>query len=260
MPWPGRCWPGTWSASWASRSRWCSPRSATRARTRPKRSSSTTSPAGGGRSARRPSRARPSSFPRSAPTWPPTSAARSTSSFFDGCEVVVRQRVAQSARGALPDGGAERPGRVGRGRPAHPVVSTQAPHGARDALAGAFGLSREQVRVIAPDVGGGFGAKVGVLPRGDRGRLGGHARSGRPVRWTETRSESMLGLVHGRGQIQDLAIGGTRDGQVARLPHRDPPGRRRLPRDRGLPALPDQDDGAGHLRTSPESSCARGRW
>ena len=75
-----------------------------------------------------------------------------------------------------------------------------------------LGLDPEQVRVIAPDVGGGFGAKmlnveellVVWLAR----------KLGRPVRWTETRSESMVALPHGRAQRLDFTIGGTRDGKV----------------------------------------------
>src|SRR6202044_3972898 len=87
------------------------------------------------------------------------------------------------------------------------------PHGAKAELARVYGLEAEQVRVIAPDVGGGFGAKIGLyaedllLPWLARA-------SGRPVRWTETRSESMVSLGHGRAQIQDITIGGSRDGKV----------------------------------------------
>jgi carbon-monoxide dehydrogenase large subunit len=69
------------------------------------------------------------------------------------------------------------------------------------------------VRVIVPDVGGGFGAKIGPYP--EEMLLGWLSRRvGRPVRWTETRSESMLGLGHGRGQRQRVEIGGTRDGRI----------------------------------------------
>jgi CO/xanthine dehydrogenase Mo-binding subunit len=91
-------------------------------------------------------------------------------------------------------------------------LSTQTPHQDRMVLAGTLGLEPDQVRVIAPDVGGGFGAKtinaeellVVWLAR----------KLGRPVRWTETRSESMIALPHGRAQRLDFTIGGTRDGKV----------------------------------------------
>lgn len=89
----------------------------------------------------------------------------------------------------------------------------QGAHGTRDGLAGALGLEADQVRVVTPDVGGGFGAKNGTYPEDVLVAM--LARSlGRPVRWVETRTESMLGLVHGRGQEITATIGGTRDGRV----------------------------------------------
>ena len=69
------------------------------------------------------------------------------------------------------------------------------------------------MRVICPDVGGGFGAKAHAAPEavvlGELSR-----RTGRPVRWTETRSENMTGMGHGRGQIQTVTLGGTKDGDL----------------------------------------------
>ena len=70
-------------------------------------------------------------------------------------------------------------------------------------LPAANGLEAGQVRVIAPDVGGGFGAKIGAYP--EELLLGALAKKvGRPVRWLETRTESMLVLGHGRGQLQEV--------------------------------------------------------
>jgi carbon-monoxide dehydrogenase large subunit len=89
----------------------------------------------------------------------------------------------------------------------------QGAHGTRDGLAGALGVDKEQVRVITPDVGGGFGAKNGNYPEDIVVAMLAR-RLGRPVRWLETRTESMLGLVHGRGQEITATIGGTRDGRV----------------------------------------------
>ncbi|MFM8381580.1 MAG: xanthine dehydrogenase family protein molybdopterin-binding subunit, partial [Actinomycetota bacterium] len=83
----------------------------------------------------------------------------------------------------------------------------------RPTLAAANGLEPDQVRVITPDVGGGFGAKIGVY--GEEQVLGRLAKeTGRPVRWRETRSESMMALGHGRAQLQYITIGGKRDGTV----------------------------------------------
>ena len=79
-------------------------------------------------------------------------------------------------------------------------------------LAGTLGLEPEQVHVIAPDVGGGFGAK---MLNAEELLVAWLARKlERPVRWTETRSESMIALPHGRAQRLDFTIGGTRDGRV----------------------------------------------
>lgn len=133
--------------------------------------------------------------------------------FFDDCEVVVRQRMVNQRLAPCPlevRSGAAAWGGDGR---LTQWMSIQAPHGARDAIAGLYGLRPEQVRVIAPDVGGGFGAKIGAYA--EDLLLGWIARRvGRPVRWTETRSESMIALGHGRGQIQEVTIGGTRQGRV----------------------------------------------
>ena len=85
--------------------------------------------------------------------------------------------------------------------------------------------SADQVRVITPDVGGGFGAKIGTYP--EELLLGPISKAlGRPVRWRETRSESMMGLGHGRAQVQYVTIGGTRDGKVTHYQLHAPPGLR----------------------------------
>ncbi len=94
-------------------------------------------------------------------------------------------------------------------------LSTQTPHQDKLVLHLSLGLEPDQVRVIAPDVGGGFGGKgldvedviVGWLARA----------TGRPVRWTETRSENLVAMHHGRAQWVDFEIGGSRDGEVKAL-------------------------------------------
>ena len=94
-------------------------------------------------------------------------------------------------------------------------LSTQTPHQDKGDIAGALGLEPDQVRVIAPDVGGGFGGKgfdVEDLLMGWLAR-----ETGRVVRWTETRSEHMVALHHGRAQWADFELGGTRDGELKAL-------------------------------------------
>ena len=92
-------------------------------------------------------------------------------------------------------------------------VSTQIPFDVRNDLAEALGMDRAEVRVIAPDVGGGFGAKLHVYPEHFVCALAA-MRLGRPVRWFETRTESMLSLNHGRAQHQRIELGANRDGTI----------------------------------------------
>ena len=77
-----------------------------------------------------------------------------------------------------------------------------------------MGLEEDQVRVICPpDVGGGFGAKNGGYVE-DLAVTAAARNVGRPVHWMETRTDSMLGLAHGRASLFDCEIGGTRDGKI----------------------------------------------
>src|SRR5438034_2290764 len=80
-------------------------------------------------------------------------------------------------------------------------TSSQNPHGVRSILAGAvFKLPEIKLRVIAPDVGGGFGMKGDIYPE-DGLVLWASRKLGRPVKWVATRTESMLGDNHGRDQL-----------------------------------------------------------
>lgn len=91
--------------------------------------------------------------------------------------------------------------------------ATQGAHGTRDALAALFEIDAEQVRVVTPDVGGGFGAKHGTTP--EELLVAWVARRvGQPARWTETRSENLVGMVQGRGQVQYAHLAGNRDGTL----------------------------------------------
>jgi aerobic carbon-monoxide dehydrogenase large subunit len=92
-------------------------------------------------------------------------------------------------------------------------LSTQTPHGAREEIAETLGIPVEDVRVIAPDVGGGFGAKGSLYPEEV---LATHLarRLGRPVKWVEDRSENFRAMTHGRGQRARLRAAAMRDGTV----------------------------------------------
>ncbi len=94
-------------------------------------------------------------------------------------------------------------------------VSTQHPHMSRDLLAEALGLDNDQVRVVAPHVGGAFGGKAGIGP--DHGAVALAAvKLGRAVKWSETRSEAMLSM-QGRGQVQYAELGLTSEGRIVGL-------------------------------------------
>jgi carbon-monoxide dehydrogenase large subunit len=95
-------------------------------------------------------------------------------------------------------------------------VSTQIPFDVRDDLAETLGVPRDRVRAIAPDVGGAFGAKIQVYAE-YHAVAAIAARLGRPVRWQETRSESMVSLTHGRAQVQTVELGARRDGTLVGL-------------------------------------------
>src|SRR6266516_1238609 len=95
-------------------------------------------------------------------------------------------------------------------------VPTQNPHGVRDPLAEVVGLDEERVRVVATTVGGGFGAKAGMYPEFAIAATAAR-KLGRPVKWSETRSENMTAMTHGRGQIQYIELGLKRDGTFTGL-------------------------------------------
>jgi aerobic carbon-monoxide dehydrogenase large subunit len=94
--------------------------------------------------------------------------------------------------------------------------STQVPHVLRVMLALTFGIPEQRIRVIAPDVGGGFGGKLQVTPEEFIATMVAR-RLGKPVKYTESRSESLMSGHHGRDQIQDITLTATRDGTFTGL-------------------------------------------
>jgi carbon-monoxide dehydrogenase large subunit len=95
-------------------------------------------------------------------------------------------------------------------------TSTQVPHIVRFALAATTGVPESKIRVVAPDVGGGFGGKLAVQP--EEWITWWVARQvHRPVKYTETRSESLMAGHHGRDQWQRLTLAAEKDGTVTAL-------------------------------------------
>jgi carbon-monoxide dehydrogenase large subunit len=94
--------------------------------------------------------------------------------------------------------------------------STQIPHILRVLIALVTGIPENNLRIVAPDVGGGFGGKLQIYR--EEILVTQLARKlGRPVKWTETRSEDMVATHHGRDQIQDIEIAATKDGKIKGL-------------------------------------------
>jgi carbon-monoxide dehydrogenase large subunit len=94
--------------------------------------------------------------------------------------------------------------------------ATQVPHILRTMLGLTLGIPEHKVRVIAPDVGGGFGGKIPVTPEEVITTLVAR-KLGKPAKYTESRSESIMSAHHGRDQIQDITITAKRDGTVTGL-------------------------------------------
>ncbi|MBE7190126.1 xanthine dehydrogenase family protein molybdopterin-binding subunit, partial [Jatrophihabitans endophyticus] len=131
---------------------------------------------------------------------------------FAGCEVVVtheilNQRVAVAPLEVRSCAAVWDAGRLTC------WVPNQGAQGTKASLVKALGADDADVRVITPDVGGAFGAKFGIDPEAVVVTVAAR-QLGRPVTWVETRSENMVGMTHGRAQVQTITIGGSRDGDV----------------------------------------------
>ena len=129
-----------------------------------------------------------------------------------GSDVVVEQRIvnhrtagaAMETRGVIAEF---------RGGQLTVWTSTQVPHLVRLFYAVQMGLSEDKVRVIAPEVGGGFGGKLQITAE-ETMCAWASLKLGRPVKWIETRSENMAVSHHGRDQVDYVRMGATRDGKI----------------------------------------------
>ena len=91
--------------------------------------------------------------------------------------------------------------------------ATQVPHIARVTLSGTTGIPESKLRVVAPDVGGGFGSKLNVYAE-EALCLVLARRLGRPIKWIEERSEGYLATIHGRDVIQEIELAATAEGKI----------------------------------------------
>jgi aerobic carbon-monoxide dehydrogenase large subunit len=132
---------------------------------------------------------------------------------FAGCEVVVSQTIVSPRMAACPLEVRSAAADVDDDGRVTAWLSTQVPHRDHFGLTLTLGLEPAELRIVAPDVGGGFGSKSAF--GAEEALIVWLARYlGKPVRWTESRSESMVTLPHGRGVRMEAKLGGTRDGQL----------------------------------------------
>lgn len=95
-------------------------------------------------------------------------------------------------------------------------TSTQIPHLARTLIAGMLGIAENYLRVIAPEVGGGFGSKLNIYA--EEALMGFVSmKLGKPVKWIESRRENCLTTIHGRGHVDHLEIAAKKDGTILGL-------------------------------------------
>src|SRR3954447_15321003 len=133
--------------------------------------------------------------------------------FFHGCEVVVRQPIVNQRVAPVPLEARATAAAWGEDGRVTIWCTNQGAQQAKGEIAGWLGLDPADVRLITPDVGGGFGAKIGADP--EYAFIAWLAKqAGRPVRWSENRSENLVGMLQGRAQDQVVTIGGRRDGTV----------------------------------------------
>lgn len=134
---------------------------------------------------------------------------------FDSCDVITSGSIFSQRIAACPIEPRATVARFGDDSRLTIWLSTQTPHQDKMVLGMMLGLEPEQVRVVAPDVGGGFGGKglavedviVAYLARA----------TGQPVRWTETRTENLVAMHQGRAQRIAFEIGGSHDGRLRAL-------------------------------------------
>ncbi len=133
---------------------------------------------------------------------------------FAEAEVVVKQRI--TSQRLIPSS-METRGVVAEWRAAdrqlNLYTSTQVPHLVRTLVAGMLGLEENRMRVIAPEVGGGFGSKLNIYA--EEALMGFVAMQiGKPVKWIESRRENFLCTIHGRGHVDYFELAAKKDGTI----------------------------------------------
>lgn len=132
---------------------------------------------------------------------------------FDACEVEVTVRSVNNRLAPAPLETRVAAAYWGDDERLHCINAGQGVYPVRAGIAAGLGLEPTDVHVVSRDVGGSFGAKA--RPHPEEMLLGWISKQiGTPVIWVPSRSDDMVGLVHGRGQVQHMRIGGTADGKI----------------------------------------------
>jgi aerobic carbon-monoxide dehydrogenase large subunit len=170
-----------------------------------------------------PEKALSSGAPAVHPQWPDNIAftfhqeGGNIEEAFREADVIVKQRItsqrlipmAMETRGVVADWHAAE-------KSLTLYSSSQAPHLLRSLLAGIFGIPENRLRVVAPEVGGGFGSKIDIYPE-DMLMTFVTQRLNKPVKWVESRRENFLGTIHGRGHVDYYELAAKRDGTMLGL-------------------------------------------
>jgi carbon-monoxide dehydrogenase large subunit len=136
---------------------------------------------------------------------------------FAQAEVVVKQRILQQRLAPVPIESRNVIAEYDRYDDQLTIwLASQNPHFIRLFVSSAMGMPETKVRVVSQDVGGGFGSKISPYPE-DYLVPAAAKLLNRPVRWTETRSESLQTTTHGRGQVFDVELAAKRDGSFLAL-------------------------------------------
>ena len=167
-----------------------------------------------------PERALAQGAPAVHPEWPDNTAftfhqdGGDVDKAFAEADVVVKQRItsqrliptAMETRGVVAEWRAA-------DRQLNLYTSTQIPHLVRTLVAGMLALEENRVRVITPEVGGGFGSKLNVYA--EEALMGFVAQQiNKPVKWIESRRENFLCTIHGRGHVDYYELAAKRDGTI----------------------------------------------
>lgn len=135
---------------------------------------------------------------------------------LEGADVVVSQRIVSQRLAGVPMEPNAFLGIPGEDGSLKAYIASQNPHTVHAGLAPLLNLPPEKLHLIAPWVGGGFGPKAGLYVEYVIGGLAA-LRLGRPVKWTETRSENMVSMVHGRAMVMNASLGLRSDGTIVGL-------------------------------------------